>query len=448
MLVASLKKLDLRLLRLLARDSTLAGLGAGFSRLFVFILNVLVSRILADQVEYGVFSTIYLAVNFIAVFASLGLSQTAARSIAAEHSHPERQQRTTRTVLMLLLAASFAAGLFMLIAATLIAYLLRGEVPVNTLRVGGAVVCGQLFAGGVEGVLRGLRRFAWIPLAAGIAGVAALGVAYSLISHWGVIGGLVTLLVFLIVQVGVSVLALRGTLAGRLLPLAETGKLLGLVAAPTFLSGLAWNIAMMIPPFILVRSRFGLEHMALWNATSQLRFFISFAPIVIVNTSIPHLSKLYAEHKLNRRQAATSVGMSMAAALLPYLPVVLFASRLLSLYGPSYTRHGVLLTLVATFVLLQVIGVGLFGIVLAAGRVWQAAVLNCAWAVVVLAIAPTAIARSGAYSLAYLYIFTYLPVVTILGWLALRAVSRSHIGRVSRMPTSKARQRASELQES
>jgi len=212
-------------------------------------------------------------------------------------------------------------------------------------------------------------------------------------------------------------------LLGPLLSPRAAGSLLGLVAAPTFLSGLAWNLAMMIPPFMLVRSRFGLEHMALWNASSQLRFFISFAPIVIVNTSIPHLSKLFAERALRRRQAATSVGMSMAAALAPYLPVVLLAGPLMGLYGPAYRTHGHLRVLVATFVLLQVLGVGLFGIILATGRVWQAALLNGFWAAVVLASAPFAIGHNGAYGLAWLYIATYAPVVVVLGLLALRAAS-------------------------
>lgn len=413
---------DKMYLQKLLRDSTLAGLGAGLSRLFLFTLNILVARTVVDPATFGVFSSVYLAVQVVEILSSLGLSQTASRSIGNTAHDPERQRQTTRTIVALLFGVAVLASAVLLVGAPLISRWLRGDVPTAALRVGAAVVFVYLLAGGLEGVLRGLHRFAYIPLATGTAGVIGILLAFPLVRAHGIYGGLAALFVFLLTQVLVSLSPFAARLAGPRLPLRETRTLLGLVAAPTFLSGLAWNFAMMIPPFMLVRSAFGLEHMALWNASSQLRFFITFAPIVLVNTSIPHLSKLHGEGKLRRGHALTSVGLAMGAAVLTYLPVALLAGPLLSLYGAAYAAHARLLVLVASFVLLQVLGVGLYGVILATGRVWQASLLNCAWCLAVLLSAPYCIAHNGAYGLAWLYLVSYVPVLAVLAVLALRAL--------------------------
>jgi O-antigen/teichoic acid export membrane protein len=200
------------------------------------------------------------------------------------------------------------------------------------------------------------------------------------------------------------------------------------VAAPTFVSGLFWNLAMMIPPLLMVREAKGLEDVAIWNAASQLRAFISIVPIIVVNASIPHLVGHMRKGDLDSRQVASSLALPMASAIVPYLPAVLLSGRLMALYGPHYGVHGGLLVLALSYVLLQVLGVGLFGFVLASGRVWHAAFLNFGWALLVVGLAPMSIASGGAYALAKLYLITYVPVDIVLAVLAWRAIvaSRRH----------------------
>ena len=165
------------------------------------------------------------------------------------------------------------------LAAPLLATAFGSKIPVSLLRAISILVFLQLFEGGLEGILRGLLAFRWLPAAAVAATGVALAAGYPLIVHFGPEGGLVTIGVFLLVQIGVMLVGVRVPLFGPMLQRSELRRLMGGVAAPTFMSGLFWNVAMMVPPLLLVRTSAGLREVALWNATSQLRTLISFAPM-------------------------------------------------------------------------------------------------------------------------------------------------------------------------
>ena len=127
----------------------------------------------------------------------------------------------------------------------------------------------------------------------------------------------------------------------------------------------------------------------------------------------------------------TSLAIATAAALIAYLPVVVAARPLMALYGAEYAAHAALLVVVATFVLLQVLGSALFVVLLAARRTWQSAALNVAWCTLVVAAAPRIIAAGGADALAWAYLWTYGPVLAVLAVLVartLRAVPTTHAG--------------------
>lgn len=428
MIARLLRSQDRGFLRLLLRDSMLAGIAAGLSRVFVFALSVAVSRFSASQSEFGVFSSALLLVQLVAMIGSLGLAQTAAQAIAVRAHDPARQAQAVRSLLLLAVALASITALGLMFAAALVERAMEFHVPERLLRWTSLLVLLQLFAAGLEGILRGLRSFRALPVAAAGGTMAALLLGYPLAKLFGALGGLGALGLFLAVQSAIMLAPLRHCLLGPVLPLREAGAMLGRVAAPTFLSGLFWNIAMLVPPLLLIRSRTGLVDVALWNASSQLRTIISFAPIVIVNATIPHLVERTRAGSLSKRQALTSVTVPMAAALVPYLPAVIFARPLMALYGAEYSSHATLLVLVASYVLLQVLGVGLFAFVLASGKVWQAAILNLLWCASVLAATPYVIESGGVYALARVYLLTYIPVDAILALLALRALQAAWRG--------------------
>ena len=425
-------KLDRRLLALLTRDSTLVGLGEGLTRLFVFLLNVYVSRVVADKLQFGVFSTVCIAANVLAMLASLGMSQTAARAVANAAEDPPRRRRVVGTVTLLIAGSALTASLALLIAAPWIRARVGNEVALAALRLSALTVLGQLMSGGLDGVLRGLGAFRLVPIATVIAGAVGVVLARLLVPSLAINGGLIALGVFFLLRTAAVLVGIRAHLRGGFLPWRETRRLLGVTAAPTFISNLAWNLAMMLPPLMLAKSALGLTQLASWNASSQLRFFVSFAPVVIVNTSVPHLSALYAQGRLGYRQAASSVLLSMLAAVAPYPFILFWAGPLMGLFGQDYRSDAGLLILVTSFVLVQVLGTGLYGILLAVERVWAASLVNMAWSASIFLLAPGVIARSGAYGLAWLYLYSYVGVLVCLAWLAFQAMRRARAESLNR----------------
>jgi O-antigen/teichoic acid export membrane protein len=411
-----------------------SGIATGLSRVFLLGLSLVVSRSVEVK-EFGLFSSALFLVQLAAMVASLGLAQTSSQAVAAAHE-PEQKARVVRSLLSILIGAGTVAVLVIAIAAPQITVALGSKVPTSLVRWTSAIVLLQLLAGGLEGILRGLFAFRWLPIAAGVAILVGGLPAYPLVKHYGANGALFALGAFSITQLGMMLYVLRDQMFGALLPGKEFKAMLHSVAAPTFVSGLFWNLAMMVPPLLMVREAKGLEDVAIWNAASQLRAFISIIPIIIVNASIPHLVGHLKKGDLNSRQIASSLALPMAAAIFPYVPCVVLSGKMMAMYGPHYAVHGGLLVLALSYVLLQVLGVGLFGFVLASGRVWHAAFLNLGWAILVIALAPMSIASGGAYALARLYLITYVPVDIVLALLAWRAIAASH-RRPEAIPTTR-----------
>jgi O-antigen/teichoic acid export membrane protein len=409
----------------LVKDAVLAGLGSAASRAFLFALGVLVSRTVGDPARFGLFSSVLITVQLVAMFTGLGLAQTAAQAIAAATGDRARQDRIVRSTLAMVLGASVAIAAALLVVARLwpdgaVAALFSPELLVAATML----LAAQLAVGGLEGVLRGLNRFRSLCASGVIASVVSIAFAVPLVRSAGVTGGVVAAAGFLVLQGALMALPLRDRLRGDLLGWRDTAHLLGATAAPTFLNGLAWNVGMLVPPLLLARGADGLTELARWNAASQIRTLVSFAAVVVANAAIPRLAAAYGKSGW-RHEVHASLAISMGAALIAYLPVVVAARPLMALYGPQYAEHATLLVVVASFVLLQVLGSALFVVLLAARRTWQTASLNMLWSAIVLLLAPRIIATGGADALAWAYLWTYGPVLVALGALVLRTLRDS-----------------------
>ena len=405
----------------LLRDAVLAGMGTAATRAFLLALGVAVSRTVRDLEAFGVFSSVLLTVQLIAMFTGLGLAQTASQAIAAAREDPGRQDRTVRSTLLLVLLACAGAAAALPALAGLLPEGMTRALPPDLVPAATALLAVQLAASGLEGVLRGLGRFRALCVAGIAASVASVVFAVPLVRALGVRGGVLAATGFLALQAVLLLAPIASRLRGGLLPPREVAHLLGVTAAPTFLNGLAWNLGMLLPPLLLARSVHGLRELALWNAAAQVRTLVSFAAVVVANAAIPRLAAAYGKPAW-RGEVRACVVTAMGAALATYLPVLVLARPLMGLYGAEYAEHGALLAIVASFVVLQVLGSALFVVLLSARRTWQTALLNVLWAAVVLALAPRVIASGGAQALALAYLWTYGPVLLVLSLLVARAV--------------------------
>ena len=88
---------------------------------------------------------------------------------------------------------------------------------------------------------------------------------------------------------------------------------------------------------------------------------------VIVNASIPHILDLIRQGQLTRKRIVTTLALPMGAAWCHTFPPLPFQNTDDAVRSSvRFSRWS--LVLVLSYVLLQVLGVGLFGFVLASGR--------------------------------------------------------------------------------
>ena len=423
----------------LLRDSSLAGAAAVVSRAYLFALNVITSRLLGDSTDFGRFSWAWLTIQVVGMFTGLGLAQAAAQGIAAELQDGSRRA-VCRSIVNLLAAASAGALLVAWVAGPRLVHGAGVGLPAAAVQAGALLLAAQVLTGGMEGVLRGLGRFRAILLASVMAAITGLVLVPVLVTRAGSSGALAAAACAALVQLVALGASARDAVGRRGIPAGRLKEILGRTAAPTFATAMPWNLGMMVPPLLLARAPGGLAQLGLWNAASQIRFLISFAPVVVANAAIPRLSRSRATGVGWPQQAWTSLGLTMAVALIGFVPTLLLGEPLLRVFGPAYGGHGELVRWVALFVLLQVLGTALYVVLLADGGAWPCALLNGAWSIATVFLTAPVIERAGVDGLAMLYAGGYALVLAVLLGLAARVLiprdrsGSSHVALAGRRP--------------
>lgn len=411
-----------RFARRLMGDSGLAGLGVVLSRLSIFAISVLVGRTLGRDL-FGLFAAAMLLVQVVYVFTSVGLSQVASREIAT------RQGNDRGRAIRSFMAVSIAFGLVGAAVAAVLGQAIASHLGLdfsNEMMAVVVVLVGlQVIQGLVEGILRGAFLYRWLPAAALAGGLSGGLAALLLVPRAAAKGGLVAVLVLVTVQIVVYGIALSPQVLGGFLGWNEFTTVLKGTTLPVMIAALAWNAAMLIPPLYLGRSPEGLGDLASWTAATQVRFFVTFVPLMVVNTSIPHLADAESRTGIGRREIRIALGLPAAAAVVAYLCVVAAARPIMGLYGQEFSDTAALLVIVSTFALVQVVGSAFYGLLLSLGSVWFAASVNVLWAIIVLLSGPQLALNHGAQWLAALYAISAVPLTLLLGLRTLRSVRTS-----------------------
>ncbi|MCP5041704.1 MAG: hypothetical protein GY944_11805 [bacterium] len=416
------RRLDTRLLRLLAKDSALAGVSELLSRAFLFVVNLIVSHLLVDRAAYGEFAAVSWLAATVFAFTSMGVATTGVRVIAAAGEDRQATGRAVRSALLLIAALAAVAGIGVALAAPWIVAALEAPVPVESVRLAALLIMVQVLLSGGEAAVRGLGRFRALAWSAVIAVGLSLVPAYLLVAAHGVTGGILALTLCYALQTAILLYAVGDQLRSlRMMRWAELRRFVGGLAIPHWVSGAGFAIGMMIPPMMLLQDPRGLANIGAWNASTQLRILVTFLPTVMAVTAVPHLTALVRGGELTARAIGSFIGPMLVATVVPLLVTVWLAADLLGLYGISFRADASLLVLVASFTAVQVIGNGFSSILLAAGRVWAPAVFQSVWAVGILFAAAPVISAGGSSGLAQLYLVSALPVTLFGGWWSWRA---------------------------
>lgn len=403
----------------------------------MMVASLLMARILGAE-RYGQVALINVTVGMLGVFAGLGLSLTATRTVAALRGVDT--PRLARVLVLLdrclITSVSVAATLMFLLAPVIATAILGAPEMVELLRLGALLLLLNEVAGVQTGLLAGFEAFrhvARIALVRAVMTVAACAIG-------ALVAGAVGAVVGLILAAGTAVLMGRLTLQGlrsregvdkpegRLLPELPILWQLTLPAfiATALVGPIAWVGAAM-----LASQPNGFAELGVFNAANQWRTLVLLFPNVMSQAALPIMASLAAAGEVRRlrRVVLGSIAASAGVAASIGGVLILLQGFVMSLYGPGFDDSGEVLAVVALTGIVIAIGIPVGLLMAAVGRMWVGALTNVAGAIVFVGSAVVLIgAGGGALGLAqaWLVAWTANGAWSLLaGWLVLRGKVRS-----------------------
>ena len=367
--------------------------GTMISKLLGLGSSIILARILG-KIPFGEFGTIQSTVGLFGVFAGMGIGITATKYVA---EYRELQVDRCGRIIGFSLAASLVGG----VLASLALLFFGGWLAIHTLaaphlapmlRVGAGLVIFGSLQGAYLGALSGFEAFkqvCWVNWISSLLGVPLLVLG----ALWDGLNGAVWAVVLqtlLGCVFGHAALLKEASKAGVIISLRfnpEEWAMLWRFTLPAFLSTMLSTPASWFSRTLLVNQPGGYAEAALVSAANQWMNLVNFLPWTMGGVLVPIFANLHATGKrhefmkLLRRNLVLNAAVALAVAL----PLILFASVIMGLYGPGFRTHWG----IAIFILAMVCGVvaaikDLFSRTMqSAGRAWIDLSSNGIWAVVV-----------------------------------------------------------------
>ncbi len=387
---------------------------------------ILVARYLGKR-GFGELGIISSTVQTLGLFGGVALGITATKHVAEWRSSDA--QRAGRMIGLCIVSGVIASGVLSL-AMLAGAPLLAGPVfhaPALTpeVRIASVFLFFSALLGLQNAVLSGLEAFKALATVNFIRGVLRVPFVVFGARYFGLTGAVVGLLVgsvagALISQWSVDRECQRAAVPVTYRHIWGESSALWHFSLPSLLSSILASLALWLANTLLVRQPNGYLEMGVFNAANQWRLAITFIPVVLNQVLLPILSDLHGRRDPVRLQRALQ-GSLIAITLLslvPALGVSLFSKFIMKGYGPGFVEGWPVLVLVSLSAVPSAASSVLATLLLGAGRMWTALVLNCVWAVVFLGCIGLRIGH-GAQGLAMAYLISYLlHVVLCMGYTA------------------------------
>lgn len=381
------------------------------------VVNLVTARVLGAT-GYGEFAIVIATMGMLGVFAGLGLGLTSTKYVAEfRATDPARAGLIlgllNRTVLW---SGVAVAGILFLLSPALASGMLNAPQLVPELRIGCVLLLFNEINGVQVGSLAGyeaFRRIAYVNLIRGLAGL-PIGIAGATL--FGLRGAVVAAVVVAAIGMALSHIALDREARRHGIHITTDGwrreaPILWRFSLPAFLGSVVVGPATWIGNAMLVNAPGGYAQLGIFNAANQWRTLVTFLPSVLGQAALPILASLWGS---GRRQSTKRVliasVVTSALAALPIAAVLILASGfVMSLYGPAFAGHGLVLVVVALTVVLLTVQMPVGQMIAATGRMWLGAIMNTAWSLVFLTAAAVLIANgSGAFGLALAYLIAYV----------------------------------------
>jgi O-antigen/teichoic acid export membrane protein len=384
----------------------------------VLISFIIIARIIGQE-EYGALGMIRSTVMMFALFAGLGIGNTASRYIAL---YRNIEPRKTSEIYLLSNFTSLVAGLLFalllyIFAPTVAEKSLEAPELTDSIRLGAAILFFAALHGAQTGALSGFEQFKTISINTTIYG----GVQIILLSvgayFWRIDGVIAAMGLSAFVFWGVNRYSLQQYLSKQpyqKIKLKEISRdtiaVLWQFSLPSIMS-MVLTIPVLWYCKTLIVQTSGFSDMANYDVAEQWNIIIMFIPVTLSGIIIPILSNILSEgnmgqfHKTVRINIWVNAPITVAAVLF----VSLISSLILKSYGAAFTDIRTFLVLIASTVPNAIAAV-LGQIIASKGKMWIGFLLNFVWAIWVVLFSLLLIVNMnyGAFGLALAVLFAYI----------------------------------------
>jgi O-antigen/teichoic acid export membrane protein len=391
--------------------------GGVISKFIGLIGAIFLGRILGAE-DYGGYGVILSTIDVFAMFSGAGMGLTAIKYIAKYKGENDKEKvgGIINLTLLLSLIMSVLLSVIMFSSSELIgAKILLNDELVGPLKIISLSLFFSTLNGVIMGILSGFEKFKTISLMNLIFGFInyplILIFAYNYGLYGAVLGYAVSQFIFLIVYFSVfkKIISKLGyKIRWRIKLLKEYKFIIMNYSLPAIFAGSLMAPMIWLSNIIFLKSENAYELIGFFQAGNQLKLLVIFFPMMLTNILLPILSSVENKEKYRNILKATMY-LNLAIALVLCIPLVLFSSFFMGLYGNDFAAHNVVLIIMAGTAVVITYNSVIGKSIASSGNMWYGLIFNLFWGIILLIGTYITVRYSfGAEGLAFAYLIAYL----------------------------------------
>ena len=401
--------------------------GAVFAKGLGLISSIIVARMLG-KAGFGELGIIQSTIAMFGTFAGFGLGMTAAKFIAQYRStDPIKAGRILAlSSLFALIISGIISLAFYYSAPWLASNTLNAPQLADILKISALILFLSSINGAQTGALSGFEAFkivAKINLVCGLINFPLMVGGAYLKGLEGVVWGMT---IAVAINWLINHYAIRKECKKSGIPYTYRGcftehPVLWQFALPSMVSSIFFIPVEWALNALIVNQPGGYEQMGLFNAAKQWHVIILYIPSAISNMTLPIMSNLLGEGKYQQYKKMLLVNSFMLAgiALVVSLPIVIFSSEIMALYGPGFSTGTDILLLICFYSVLWAANIVIGQVLWTTGSTMLAMLLAALRALLLLGcffylVPHNALGLALAYSATYLLQTIYQSIISAI----------------------------------